>query len=208
MISYPWVVLTLVFWLSCFDFGILNICNDDVTPFILGNLVYSGHNFWTTFVSSLCFFACFLACVGICMHGFFVGFLMYSFLRLLYDGLWFMVCWWSLDHLVKNILNHEHSHLCAVERLENIICLVEINLWRIFLLKYRGQLILGFIYKSVKVCKIINRWDRMQSAGNVSSEDFFEDFMLYSSVEVIMMKLEKRSPIASKNERSDRKSVV
>lgn len=42
----------------------------------------------------------------------------------------------------------------------------------------------------------------MQSAGNVSSEDFFEDFMLYSSVEVIMMKLEKRSPIASKNERS------
>lgn len=36
----------------------------------------------------------------------------------------------------------------------------------------------------------------MQSAGNVSSEDFFEDFMPYSSVEVLMMRLGKRSPIA------------
>jgi len=38
MISCPMVVLTLVFWVSC-----LNICNDNVIPFLLENLEYNGH---------------------------------------------------------------------------------------------------------------------------------------------------------------------
>lgn len=44
------------------------------------------------------------------------------------------------------------------------------------------------------MCKAVTRWYKIQSAGNVLSEDF-EDFLPYSSVGVLVMRLGKESLI-------------
>lgn len=41
------------------------------------------------------------------------------------------------------------------------------------------------------MCKVVTRWYKIQSTGNVLSEDF-EDFLPYSSVGVLVMRLGKK----------------